>query len=59
VTEQLINGTSAQYRLCSAIILKLQKEFAIYNTFKNNRNTEGHWITQCHMSPDTSENTPP
>jgi len=27
VSEQFLNGTSAQYRLCSAILLKLQKEF--------------------------------
>jgi len=29
VSEQFLNGTSAQYRLCSAILLKVQGSFAL------------------------------
>jgi len=30
VSEQFLNGTAAQYRLCSAILLKLQKGFKLF-----------------------------
>ena len=36
MSEQFLNSTSAQYRLCSAILLKLQRNLSIYNRFENN-----------------------
>jgi len=36
VSEQFLNGTSAQYRLCRVILLKLNS----YNRFKNNSSSE-------------------
>jgi len=42
--EQFLNGTSAQYQLCSTMLSKLQK-IRIYNRFKNdesnNENSRG------------------
>jgi len=39
VSEQFLEGTSAQYKLCSAILSKLQKKnLSIYNRFKNDSN---------------------
>jgi len=50
VSEQFLNGTSAQYRLCSsAILLKLQK-LSIYNRFKNNSNRDEITLDQISIN---------
>jgi len=38
--EQFLNGTSAQYRLCSAILLKFLQKLNSYNKFKNDKSNE-------------------